>query len=70
MAQGESCWPDWDSLVYEVEQDGQKRKIFPLSDSRIIDIDVDEAALNIIDERLAKKLLLKGGRSSRCTITG
>jgi transposase InsO family protein len=52
---------DWDSMVYEVEQDGQKRKIFPLSDSRIIDIDVDEAALNIIDERRAKKLLLKKG---------
>ncbi len=51
----------WDSMVYEVEQNGQMRKIFPSSDSRIIDIDIAEAALNLIDERRAKKLLLKRG---------
>jgi Retroviral aspartyl protease len=41
----------WDSMIYEVEQNGQMHKIFPSSDSRLIDINVDEAALNIIDER-------------------
>ena len=51
----------WDSMVYEVEQNGQMRKIFPSSDSRIIDVDVVEAALNLIDERRARKLLLKKG---------
>jgi hypothetical protein len=49
----------WDSLIYEVEQGGEKRKIFPSLDSKIIDIDISEASLNIIDERRAKKLLLK-----------
>jgi hypothetical protein len=57
-------------MVYEVEQNGQMRKIFSSSDSRIIDIDIAEAALNLIDERRAKKLLLKKGQSSRCTTTG
>jgi len=51
----------WDSMIYEAEQNGQMRKIFPSSDSRLIDVNVDEAALNIIDERRAKKLLLKKG---------
>ena len=51
----------WDSMVYEVEQGGQWRKIFPSSDSKLISVDIDEALLNLIDERQANKLLRKKG---------
>ena len=51
----------WDSMVYEVEQNGQMRKIFPSSDSKTIEIDNDKALLNLIDDRQAKKLLRKKG---------
>ena len=51
----------WDSLIYEVEQGGQKRKIFPSLDSKVLAVDVTEASLNLISERRAKKLLLKEG---------
>ena len=48
-------------MVYEVEQGGQTRKIFRLSDFKTIEISVEEALLNLIDERQAKKLLRKKG---------
>jgi hypothetical protein len=50
--------PEWESLVYVVKQDGKDRRIFPLPDSNIIEIG-DIGSLNLIDERRAKKLLLK-----------
>jgi hypothetical protein len=52
----------WDSLIYEAEQGGEMRKIYPSLDSKIINIDISEASLNIINERQAKKLLRKPGK--------
>jgi hypothetical protein len=52
--------PQWETLVYVVEQDGQECRIFPSSDSNLIEVG-DIASLNLIDERRAKKLLLKKG---------
>jgi RNase H-like domain found in reverse transcriptase/Reverse transcriptase (RNA-dependent DNA polymerase)/Integrase zinc binding domain/Retroviral aspartyl protease len=48
----------WETMVYEVEQDGKTRRIFPLQGSNKM-IDVGDASLNIITERQAKKILLK-----------
>jgi hypothetical protein len=49
---------EWESLVYVVKQDGQERRIYPSSDPNFIEIG-DIGSLNLIDERRAKKLLLK-----------
>jgi RNase H-like domain found in reverse transcriptase/Reverse transcriptase (RNA-dependent DNA polymerase)/Integrase zinc binding domain/Retroviral aspartyl protease len=50
----------WETMVYEVKQDGKTRRIFPVQGSNKM-IDVGDASLNIITERQAKKVLLKKG---------
>jgi len=50
-------WIHWETMIYEVEQDGKKRKIFPSSASKLIDI--GKASLNVISERRADKALLR-----------
>ena len=50
--------PEWESLVYVVKQGGKDHRIFPLPDSNVIEVG-DIGSLNLIDERQAKKLLLK-----------
>jgi hypothetical protein len=51
----------WDTMIYEVEQNGKTCKIFPSSDSKFIDTESLLGSLNFIDTRHAKKDLKKKG---------
>src|SRR5271154_2165848 len=50
----------WDTMIYEAEQNGEMRKIFPSADSKFIDTE-EIMSLNMIDSRQAKKALKRKG---------
>lgn len=50
----------WDTMIYEVEQNGKMRKIFPSADSKFIDTEKIMSP-NMINSRQAKKALKRKG---------